>query len=180
MENLKFLPGTGRGTTRRVVEGQALHVLDDRRNDSFRASQNLGSGNPEDGYTARRQPPIPRLIALRTITAAVRFAVDFHREPQGSAIEVEHIGSGGMLSSKLMSARTFSKFAPQQTFRQAQFATKFSRVAYGRSWSVQHRACPSTMLRPRLLRNRLRALACPLGMPRRYVPLPVPGRNFSI
>lgn len=156
---LNFLPGTGRGTVRRTVEGlppcaDMPHLFHRRRNIIKRAPR--GYTNDLDALCG--QPCVAIRIAVRPVAHIVRDAVDLNRHASLGTEEVEHITSSRMVAAKLESARTCPQRAPQQAFGQAQLAAQ-SPCTFDRfSWSAQHGAHPSTALRA--------------------VPLPVPGRNY--
>ena len=148
IEGLKILPGTGRGTARRVVEGQALQAsLHDEIHNGAQIGKHVASWNPQNVHGVASQPPIPILVPLRLVSAIVRLSVDLDRERGIETIEVEYIGAGGMLSAELDTCGTLAQFAPKKHFRQCHGLAKRARVSDGFSWSHQHCASPSTMLR---------------------------------
>ena len=159
--SLKFLPGTGRGTVRRTVEGTARHgavnyVFD---HSSF-IPKHISGRDPQHRDILAGQPIIPFDVSLRPITETVALPIDLDREPRLSAEEIEHIRTSGMLTPEPEPTRPRAQQTPQQAFRQTERPTQSSRVFDGLSRSGEHCAFPSTTLRA--------------------VPLPVPGRNFNI
>jgi hypothetical protein len=57
-------------------------------------------GNADDGYTMFPQPRISTVIALRSITHAVAYPVNFDREVCFRAIEIEHVRTHWMLAAE--------------------------------------------------------------------------------
>ncbi len=155
-----ILPGTGRGTVRRTVEGAArLADTDDLFDRRANVPKHVSRRNPQRQNAFVCKPRISNSIPLRPVTHVVGDAVDFDRQPRTGTVEIEHIGTGRMLSPKLPAAGTITQRSPQQDLgkaeRPAQLASAFDRAFR----APQHRRFPSTML-------------C-------MVPLPVPGRNYQ-
>ena len=148
IEGLEILPGTGRGTARRVVEGQARPA--GRNNEIYdraQVGQYVAGGYPQDVHELASQPPVPIRVPLGLVSAIMRLAVDLDRERGVEAIEVEYIGAGGMLPSELDAGGALAQFAPQQNLGQSHGPAQFARLFHCSRWSRQHHASPSTMLR---------------------------------
>ena len=158
MRNISFLPGTGRGTVRRTVEGHARRAdIGDILHHSTDIHKHVPRWNTHHFYSLPSQPRVTRAIPFWAIACVVRETVHLNRDANFGTKEVEHIGTCRMLSSKLEAAGSLAQFAPQQAFGQRQFTAQSSRAFDSLSRSGEHSALPSTMLR--------------------MVPLPVPGRN---
>jgi len=69
--------------------------------------------NAKRPYPAQRKPGIARVVPGGTIPTRMRFSIHFDRQPQGVAIEVEHIGTGGMLTPKFQTRRALPQFLPK-------------------------------------------------------------------
>ena len=157
--NLKLLPGTGRGTVRRTVEGNARRRgLNDVFNDGALIPKYISGRYAQHDEIVRCQPVIAIDIPLGPIAEAMAFAIDLHHQPNLGTEKVEHKRTSRMLPPELEASWSSPQSAPQQAFRQAERSTQSSRSFNGLPRSGQHRALPSTMLR--------------------MVPLPVPGRNY--
>jgi hypothetical protein len=154
---LAILPGTGRGTSRRLVEGLALRQNAGKR--PLHIVQDVARGQTQRTIALRNQPFVPRLVAERDAAAVVRFSVDFNRKACGKADEVENERSGGMLATPFMPRRSRPELPPEQHFRQRHLPPQLARGADRCTGTPKHRASPSTVLRT--------------------VPLPVPGRIFA-
>ena len=154
-----FLPGTGRGTVRRTVEGNARGTgLHDVLDGGIQILKHFDSRDSQYYDITRRQPFVADHIPLGPVAEIMGFSIDFDRQPRFGAKEVENIRPSRMLSPKLESSGSRPQFAPQQAFGQTQLTAQTARTFDGLPRSGQHRAFPSTMLR--------------------MVPLPVPGRNW--
>jgi hypothetical protein len=152
-----FLPElvSGRGTARRsrVVEGQArTRFGNDPAQDRIKVPENLGRRNPQRRNPATSQPGIPSRIARRSLPKTMRLAIHLDREPCIAAVEIETERTGRMLVTKLEPGRPLAQFSPQQRLGQAHRTTPRSRSLHGvpapfRRMILEHRTCPSTMLR---------------------------------
>ena len=159
--NLKFLPGTGRGTIRRMVEGNARRRgLNDMLDNGVLVLKHLSGGNAQHHDLVASQPLIALGIPLRTITEAMTFAVHLDRQPYLGTEKIEHIRTSRMLPPELETSGPSTQRTPQQSFGQTQRLSQSPCPFDGVPRSGEHSAFPSTALRA--------------------VPLPVPGRNCSI
>jgi hypothetical protein len=93
---------SGRGTARRVVEGQTrLSFSEDVAKDGVRIRQNLSGRNPQGPDPSSLEPGIADCIPPRPIAARMRLPVYFDRQPGIAAEEIQHIRPGRMLAAKL-------------------------------------------------------------------------------
>ena len=108
-----FLPGTGRGTVRRTVEGPPLPARgDDGCDHSVQVAQDLGGGNTQGKEAELRKMLIPAGVTLWAIAACMPFSVHFNREPRLEAGEIEPVGRLRMLAAKLEAGRPLAKRLP--------------------------------------------------------------------
>ena len=148
-----ILPGTGRGTSRRLVEG-VPRPLKNNLSRSGRVQQNLRGGNAYDLQSPFAQEPFATQIADDGVGAVVPKTIDFDDKPGLAAVEIDHITLDRMLPTKLEAARAFPRLLPEQHLREAHLLSQPPGDIYG--WALARRPAPSTALRA--------------------VPLPVPGR----
>jgi hypothetical protein len=131
-----------------MVEGDSCTGLcHDQPDDRIEIAQDIAGRDPQCADTCLPQRPITRDITLGAITAAMRFAVDFNRQPSIAAKEVKYVGTQRMLTSEFQSVRPGTQDSPKQHLRQAHSAAKSSRAIYPSSLPLGHRISPSTMLR---------------------------------
>ncbi len=95
-----ILPGTGRGTSRRLVEG-ASHKCCDRVGHGVDVCDNTLGGDADDAVALFAQETEAGLIALRTVCTVVRLAVDFDDQARFPTIKVDQIRPDRMLAAKL-------------------------------------------------------------------------------
>ncbi len=156
----EFLPGTGRGTVRRAVEGSArLTGADDPLDHLVHVPKHVRRRNTRHHDAPASEPSLSNRVSLGPIPHIMRNAIDFDRQARLGTEEVEHIGARGMLSPKLPARRTLSQRSPQQDFGKAQRPTQLAGALDRAFGPRQNRRFPSTMLR--------------------MVPLPVPGRIYQ-
>ena len=89
-----FLPElvSGRGTARRVVEGETLHAgRNDPLNHGTQIGQHFTRRNAQGRNASLRKPRIARRVTSWPVTHAMPFAVDFNGKVRIVAKEVEHI-----------------------------------------------------------------------------------------
>ena len=137
-----------------MVEGWTLVAQSDDRLDC--TAQILEDGlrrNPQDRETARPQVSIASHVALRSLAHVVCNPVDLDRDPALKTGEVERQLAQWMMAAELVSARTLTKFAPEQRFGEI---VRTALALRGLEGAVFGAKDPSTTLRA--------------------VPLPVPGR----
>jgi len=122
--------------------------------------KHIASRDAQHSEIAACQPVIALHISLRPITETVALAIDLDRQPRLRAEKIEHIRTNRMLPPEPEPGRPRAQKTPQQAFWQTERPTQSPRAFDSLSRSGEHCAFPSTTLRA--------------------VPLPVPGRNFSI
>ena len=147
-----YLPGTGRGTSRRLVEGRAARG-DDVTHDGVAIDQDLTRRNAESAEATGGEVVVARGVASGTITARMRLSVDFDRETCRQAGEVQAIRPDRMLASELEAAGSGAERAPEDHLGHVAGAALLARPLDSGALRGED---PSTSLRP--------------------VPLPVPGR----
>jgi hypothetical protein len=119
---------SGRGTTRRVVEGQTRP----RRNENppqhgIRIIEKLDRRNAQRFDSRRPQPFIANRIPLWPIATRMGLPVNFDRQPRVTTEEIQHIRTGWMLATELETFRSLPKPMPQDDFGQRHLATEFAR-----------------------------------------------------
>ncbi len=108
---LDILPGTGRGTSRRLVEGGG-HQRGDRGGHRTDVSNHTGGGNADDAVALLLQEPQSRIVPFRTIGALMRFAVDLDDQPGLSAEKIGDIGPNRMLATELGTGLSATQLLP--------------------------------------------------------------------
>jgi hypothetical protein len=93
--------GTGRGSSRRLVEEKDAAVVQYMQHHILEILENIGCFDPQHPDALRFQPRIPALVLRDLAGMVVTAPVHLDREPSGDAVEIRHIGSDGMLPSKL-------------------------------------------------------------------------------
>jgi hypothetical protein len=85
-----LLPGTGRGTSRRLVEGAPLATLaKDSEDDPFKVVEHLRCRNAHGQKPQLSQISISRRVFPGPTGAIMRFAVDLDRQPGRETGEVQ-------------------------------------------------------------------------------------------
>jgi len=120
---LLILPGTGRGTIRRMVEG-ARHRSGDRGGNGICVGEYLGSRNAENGDAGGFKRCGPSHVVTRPSAHIMRYAIDLDRKLQRCTVKVDHIWSNRMLSAKLNATFLAPNALPQQNLRVAHGATE--------------------------------------------------------
>ena len=152
-----FLPElvSGRGITRRVVEGQSRHTSDHNPpNDSIEVIQNLTRRNAHRGNPCPGKPRIPHRIARRPIAHPVPFTIDLDSQPRIGTIEIQHVHTARMLAAEFQPAWPCAQSAPEQSFGQRHFPTQLARPFHRaglrfRRDVFQHTPCPFEFIPPR-------------------------------
>ncbi len=118
MYSVKFLStqSVGRGTSRRLVEGQS--PTREAIGDGLWIAQHVGSGDAYHSYTSRLKPCILFDILRRPLATIMRFAIDLDDQPRCVAIEIRNVRSGRVLPAKLQATGPLPQHTPQQHFRQ--------------------------------------------------------------
>ena len=108
---------SGRGTTRRVVEGQASSRFShDMTKHDVHILQNFNGRNPQRLDPGRLQPLVAIRVPLWPITARVRLPVHLDRQPCIAAEEVENVRPAWMLTPKLQAIGPLPKLLPENHF----------------------------------------------------------------
>ena len=116
-----FLPGTGRGTGRRLVEG-AGRRRHDHRHHGLDIPQHIAGGHTQHPVAILREKSVAISIALNAIAAAMEFAIDLYRQLGSSAVEVANIGAKGMLVAEFEAGLLSSQMLPKQHLWKAHLA----------------------------------------------------------
>jgi len=98
-EGYKFLPGTGRGTSRRLVEG-AGHKRCDRVGHRTGIRHYAASGNSHHAETLFVQEAQTEFVALWPIGAIMYLAIDFDNQPRFPTVEVDDIRPDRVLTTE--------------------------------------------------------------------------------
>ncbi|KQM38875.1 hypothetical protein ASE59_09880 [Sphingomonas sp. Leaf10] len=120
---LSILPGTGRGTSSRLVEG-AGHKRRDRVGHRTGIRDHTAGGNPNDAIPLLAQEPQAGFIPRRTIGTVMCFTVDLNDQPRFTAVKVDHIGADRMLATKLRACFAPPQLLPQHGFGRRQGAAQ--------------------------------------------------------
>ncbi len=97
--------------------------MHDEPHHRIQITQHILRRDPNNPHALLAKPPIPHLIAFRTVTATMRLAIHLNGQPMPRTKEIEHIMPGRMLTAKFQTGRTLAQCLPQQHFRQGHFAT---------------------------------------------------------
>ena len=143
---------SGRGTARRVVEGKPrCRFHQDERHDSTNVTQHIPRWNAQRGNPGPSEIDVAHRVAFRPVAARMAFPVDLDREPRIAAKEIQNIGAAGVLAAEFEAARSGSKRAPKQYFRQAHRAPQLPRprnaatFGFGRDILEQSISPPSVL-----------------------------------
>ena len=120
---------SGRGTTRRVVEGQASRSFSQNRTKHHvHVLQNLRSRNSKGLDPGSSQPFVSSVIPPWPIAERMRFSIHFDAQPRVAAEEIQDIWPGRMLAAEFQSARTLTKPLPEDDFRKRHFSAELART----------------------------------------------------
>ena len=109
----QILPGTGRGTSRRLVEGSARPTLIDQElNNCFSIGKHLLRRNSDHPIPFSHEPPIACFVASRISTSFVNLAINFDEELGFQTCKIDDELACGLLASELVPARPGSKNLP--------------------------------------------------------------------
>ena len=132
---LSILPelASGRGTARRVVEGQSRPRFNHNpAKDRIHIAENVGSGNAERPDPCCLKPSVPFVVPLRPITTRMRCSIHFDRQPGIAAVEVQNIRARRMLTPELEALGTLTKRLPEDDLGQSHLSPKAARATRGR------------------------------------------------
>lgn len=125
------------------VEGQ--RGCRDRFGYSVRVSHDVTGGDAEDGQAMGSKGDIALGIALGSMAAIMRFAVDLDRKFGSGAVKVEDIGKNWMLPTEFQTVGFQSQALPKQHFGQAHCLPQSSRLPDRRGPSTTLRVVPLPM-----------------------------------
>ncbi|KQM22685.1 hypothetical protein ASE73_00035 [Sphingomonas sp. Leaf24] len=112
MGAVEILPGTARGTSRRLVEGSG-HERCDRIGHRVGIRHDPPGSNPHNAIALSAQKPQSVFVPIWMIGTVMYVAVDFHDQPRFPAIEIDNIGSDRMLAAKLRTRVSSTQLLPQ-------------------------------------------------------------------
>jgi hypothetical protein len=116
---------SGRGTARRVVEGETRKRLPKHETkNGFQISQHVARADAQGRYASLGKPGIAPFVPLRAITKTVCVAIDLDCKPGVGAKEIDDVSAAGMLPPELQSPRAFTQLSPKDHFRQRHLATQ--------------------------------------------------------
>jgi hypothetical protein len=128
-----------------MVEGLAL-TDDEALHHAVEGAKHIARRDPDDLDALAGQPRITGCVSLRVFAHVMRHAVDLDTRERCFAIEIEHVGTGGVLATEFQAAGPGAEGSPEEDFRQghgaAEGAGLFDRWS---SWA-EHRI-PFTILR---------------------------------
>jgi len=101
-------------------------------------TQHIPSRNARNLQTLRAQPGVSHGVAVRRVSALMRFTVNFDCQSCLRTKEIQDIRPGGMLASEFVSRRPPSQFLPHQHFRQRHRPAQLSGAFLGRFRAVEH------------------------------------------
>ena len=138
----------GRGTVRRTVEGHAgFGGIYDVRHGPLEIAEHVPGRHPKRRHAMIGQKRIARVVELGLVAPTMRLAIDLDAQPGFGAVEIEHERTRGMLAAKFKSGWSGAELLPKNHLGQRHDAPELARASHRHSRLVQHRACPSTMLR---------------------------------
>ena len=106
------LPGTGRGTSRRLVEG-IRHPRNDCVGNVVHITQHAFSGNPQDPKPVFLDKLNPSIIELYPVGVIMRRAIDLDHKPFCKKAEVNHVRANRMVAAELKPARPQPQALPK-------------------------------------------------------------------
>jgi hypothetical protein len=121
--------------------------VQNKDHDRIKLPQNIDGLNSDRLDAMVGQQRVTLFVADRLIDPVVRVTIDFDAKPRSRAIEVEGKQPGRMLMAKLELKGAFPQLLPKQNLRKRHLASQPLRAFHSRRRFLQHRACPSTMLR---------------------------------
>ena len=138
---------SGRGTARRVVEGQARRCrVQHVRHDRIEIAQNIARRD-----TQRFDPMFGEQCVTTGVALGPRFKfmcrpIDFDAQPLLSAVEIQDVRTSRMLPTKFEAVGAGAKLRPQRNFGERHRTPKLARASDSLARFAQPRACPATML----------------------------------
>ena len=110
------MPGMGRGTAQRAVEGRC--GTRDCVRHAVWITQHVSGGNVQDGEAVRPQDGIATCVARWAFTTMMRLAVYLDGQSIRGTVEVEHVSGDRMLAAELHAGAAAAQALPEQHFRQ--------------------------------------------------------------
>ena len=157
-----LLPGTGRGTSRRLVEGAPrMTLLYDSHQHSVEITEHLRSRNSHRHEPCLLDVAVAFLVPLGLIAAIMRFAVDLNCQTRRHASKVQGERTLRTLLPEAITAWPLLERPPEKLLRRAHLLPQSARELHRLDRCLEDARAPSTT---------------PL---RAAVPLPVPGRNIT-
>ena len=95
-----FLPGTGRGTIRRMVEG-VLRLRKNAFEHAFNVLHDIDCPNTKHPVAVQCEKLVANGVTLRPVSEAVHFAINFNHQAPFAYVEINDIGADRMLSTNL-------------------------------------------------------------------------------
>ena len=139
---------SGRGTARRVVEGQSRRCrVQHVRHDRIEIAQNIARRDTQRFDPMFGEQRVTTGVALGPLFKFMCRPIDFDAQPLLSAVEIQNVRTSRMLPTKFQAIRTEAKLCPQRNFGKRHDAAQLARSSNGLTWFAQHCACPTTMRR---------------------------------
>src|SRR4051812_26414814 len=126
-----FLPelASGRGTSRRsrMVEGQPCLCFNyDPLQHRVCIFEHVDGRDPERSDPLRSKPLVAIQITFGPVASRMPFTIDFDRQPRIAAEEVDDIGTGRVLPTKLQAFRTLAEPLPEDHLRERHLAAEIA------------------------------------------------------
>jgi hypothetical protein len=124
-----------------VVEGFGTAAFDNSEYHRLHIGQYTGGRNAKRADACDPQPFISRLVSRRLVPSPVDLAIDLNSQSRRFAVEIQHVGTRGMLTAEFEIAGPCSQGSPQQHFRQGHCPPKRSRSSDGSLCGSEHAPC---------------------------------------
>lgn len=111
------MPGMGRGTARRAVEGRC--GARDGVCDRVWITQHVGGGNAQDGEAIRLQDGVATCVPQRAVATIMRLAVYLDGQSERGTVEVENVSGERVLAAEFHAGAAAAQALPQQHFGKA-------------------------------------------------------------
>jgi hypothetical protein len=131
-----------------MVEGApSVRLGQNQADDGIEIVQHIGCRNVQRSDACLMQGKVAGRVALRSVAAVMRLAVDFDRKAGLATEEVDHERTQRMLPAEFQAFRALAQHAPQKDFRQAHSTAEASGSIDRAVLLLDHRSSPATMLR---------------------------------
>ena len=117
------LPGTGRGTIRRMVEG-GRYKRCDCSDDAIQIAENIVRGESHNAMAVLRQESVSPGVEIGPVAALMRLTIDLDRQPGRATIEIDHIRPDGVALAKLRAEFASPDLIPEPHFGQRHLASE--------------------------------------------------------